>query len=108
MRVAALIFFITVLSSFTQSEEVETHRSTCFGGKIEIIKQHADQNRNNGSLEVKLPRQSGNVQLIWVKHGETEKGTKITNLKPGYYNLMIIDGSNCQTVIDNILIKESE
>lgn len=109
MRIAVLFFAVLLITSFNEiSEEVEVHRSSCFRGKIEITKTHAEPGEKNGSLKVDLPTAAGNPQLIWIKHGSTEKGKEIKNLAPGYYNLMIIDGNNCQTVIDNILIKETQ
>jgi hypothetical protein len=108
MRIAVLFFAVLLLTSFNGLTEVETFRSDCFRGKIEITKTHADPGKQNGQLKVELPNSAGKTELIWVKHGSTEKGKEIKNLPPGYYNLMIVDSNNCQTVIDNILIKESQ
>ena len=109
MRLAVFFFAVFLITSFTEiTEETEVHRSNCFRGKIEITKTYSEPGKRNGELKVSLPSSAGKTQLIWIKHGSTAKGTGIKNLSPGYYNLMIIDGSNCQTVIENILIKESE
>ncbi len=109
MRIAFLLFAVLLITSFTEiTEEVETYRSDCFRGKIVITKTHPGPGQRDGQLKVELPSSAGKTELIWIKHGSTEKGKEIKNLPAGYYNLMIVDGNNCQTVIDNILIKESQ
>ncbi len=108
MRIALLFFLIGTLPVMGQDRvEKESHRSSCFSGKIEITKTHVTSGQN-GELSVDLPRNAGNVTLMWVVFGETKKGKEIKNLKTGYYNLLIIDNKNCQTVIDNIQIKETQ
>lgn len=108
MRIAILFFLIGTLPVMGQDRvEKESHRSKCFSGKIEITKTHT-QSGQDGELSVSLPRNAGSASLMWVVFGETKKGKDIKNLKAGYYNLLIIDNKNCQTVIDNIQIKESQ
>jgi hypothetical protein len=109
MRIALLFFLLGTVPLFGQSrEEKETFRSNCFSGKIEVTKTHATAGEKNGELLVELPNGAGNASVLWISYGSTKKEKNIKDLTPGFYNLMIIDGKNCQTVIDNIQIKESQ
>ncbi|MCA6074947.1 hypothetical protein [Fulvivirga sedimenti] len=105
-----MLLFIATVPALSQSkQEKEKFSSKCFGGKIEATIRHASPGQNNGEIVLDLPPGAGKVQIVWITVDKPVKGNReFKGLKAGYYSVHITDEKRCQSIIDNIQIKEIE
>ncbi len=110
LKLSILLLLIATVPALSQSkEEKEKFSSKCFNGKIEASIRHASPGQNNGQIVLDFPPGAGKVQIVWITVDKPVKGDRqLRNLKAGYYSVHITDEKRCQSIIDNIQIKEIE
>lgn len=62
--------------------------------------------KSTGEIEVTVKRGNGPYQIHWIGLGDKfVEGSKIKNLKEGFYTVHVVDASKCVEVIPNIKVE---
>ena|SRR5688572_4370079 len=62
--------------------------------------------KSTGEIEVTVRKGDGPYQIHWIGLGEKfGEGTKVKNLKEGFYTVHVVDANKCIKVIPNIKVE---
>lgn len=103
---AVLFCGITNFSIAQDRNEKQTEKSSCFSGKITLDIRHATPGNKDGAIALDIPRSAGAAKIYFVGFEVGEESSKIDRIPTGYYTIIIFDGNNCSTKIENIQVKE--
>src|SRR5689334_13011178 len=97
------LLVIVLTSSFVgQNEEISTKCNLDVDYKVKPTA----LGKSSGEIEVTVSRGEAPYQIHWIGLGEKfGEGSKISNLKEGFYTVHVVDANNCIKVIPNIKVE---
>ena len=72
--------------------------------KVEYATIPAGQ-QNDGKIELSIMGGKAPYKVFWSGFNFSATGSKIKNLKPGYYSVIIIDANKCTKRLENIKVE---
>ena len=64
--------------------------------------------QNGGKIQLSIKGGKAPYKVFWSGFNFSATGSKVKNLKPGYYSVMIIDANRCTKRLENIKVERGK